>query len=485
MGPVSERLGKTWTSVQNVPASWSLAFVLSVNLALVLWTGAAVLRHFPNSGDEYAYFISAVLFSEGRLSTESPEPRESFNFNHVVNNGKYYGKYPPGWPALLSLGILARAPWIINPILGTLTLFTLYRIGREHFSRETATAALLLTLANPFFILNSASYFSHPSCLLFVTLAVHFGLRAVKNPSSVRDPVLFGAAGAAAFCARPFTALAFLLPVALYFLSSGPRSVPTSPYVRGRALGCGVALAGFSLFLVYNALQTGDPFKQPVSVYDPSEGVGRTPGSQSWAWAVENNGWGRLRDLNEWIPGCLVGCAAYLVQFWRRKAEPAGALLLLCFIGLAGGYFCYLYHPGNQYGPRYLYEASGVLFLVLGSVLSRMKILGLPLLVLVVLTNVALLSAEVADRRDQINGRMQVYDRVREAGLSRAVIFLRTGSGSMEARDLTRNGVHFEQEPILYVRDLGAANAEVLENYPGRQAFVFEEGRLVPWSERR
>jgi hypothetical protein len=29
----------------------------------------------------------------------------------------------------------------------------------------------MLTLGNPFLILNSTSYFSHPSCLLFVTVA--------------------------------------------------------------------------------------------------------------------------------------------------------------------------------------------------------------------------------------------------------------------------------------------------------------------------
>jgi hypothetical protein len=31
---------------------------------------------------------------------------------HVVNDGKFYGKYPPGWPALLAVGSFFGAPWL-------------------------------------------------------------------------------------------------------------------------------------------------------------------------------------------------------------------------------------------------------------------------------------------------------------------------------------------------------------------------------------
>jgi hypothetical protein len=112
--------------------------VLVLNLGLTLYTALVSLRDFPDSGDEYAYMISAQLFSEGRLWVPSPEPREFFRQNHVINDGHYYGKYPPGWPLILSLGVLLKAPWLINPLCGMLTLVLIHRMAQENFSRESA-----------------------------------------------------------------------------------------------------------------------------------------------------------------------------------------------------------------------------------------------------------------------------------------------------------------------------------------------------------
>jgi len=88
-----------------------IVFAIVLNLGLTLFTALVTLRDFPNSADEYSYLISAQLFSEGRLWVPSPEPREFFNFFHVINDGRYYGKYSPGWPLILSLGVLLNTPW--------------------------------------------------------------------------------------------------------------------------------------------------------------------------------------------------------------------------------------------------------------------------------------------------------------------------------------------------------------------------------------
>ena len=73
----------------------------------------------------------------------------------------------------------------------------------------------------------------------------------------------------------------------------------------------------------------------------------------------------------------------------------------------------------------------------------------------------------------QVRARMAVYDEARRQGLTNAVVFLRGGSGSMPAGDLTRNGTTFDG-PVLYVHDLGERNRELLRAHPGRSAYVFE-----------
>ena len=56
----------------------------------------------------------------------------------------------------------------------------------------------------------------------------------------------------------------------------------------------------------------------------------------------------------------------------------------------------------------------------------------------------------------------------------------------MPPGDLTRNGTRFDG-PVLYVQDLGPANARLLRAYPGRASFLYEfdertrRGALLPF----
>src|SRR6185503_8855109 len=167
-------IGNWWLRVIGAPSRVLVAGIVVLNLALTLLVEFRTLRNFPNSGDEYSYYVSAEIFARGRLSVPSPPSREFFDFTHVINDGKFYGKYPPGWPALLAVGVRLGVPWLVNPLIGALTLLVIDRLARRHFSPAVATTALLMCAANPYFIFTSASYFSHSSCLLFTTLFLHF-----------------------------------------------------------------------------------------------------------------------------------------------------------------------------------------------------------------------------------------------------------------------------------------------------------------------
>src|SRR5690349_17994143 len=109
----------------------ALTVAVGLNFALTTAVHFKTLRQFPNSGDEYAYLIGAELIANGRLWVPSPEPRAAFAINQFVNDGRFFPKYPPGWPALLAAGVRAHAPWLVNAVLGAAALVLTWRLARR------------------------------------------------------------------------------------------------------------------------------------------------------------------------------------------------------------------------------------------------------------------------------------------------------------------------------------------------------------------
>jgi len=454
--------------------------VIGLNLGLALFTALVTLRAFPNSGDEYAYLLSAQLFAEGRLSVPSPEPREFFNLYHVVNDGRYYGKYPPGWPLILAAGVASGTPWLVNPILGALALLVVHRMTLRSFSRETANATLLATAANPFLILNSASYFSHPACLLAISLAAAAAFRCLEAPARRAPYLVLGGALGAAFLIRPFTSVVLGTACVGWLVGSAASTRRLGAVAKGLALALAPLMLGVAVFLAYDALQTGHPLRQPFLVYDPSN----RPFLLRWGWreALGTNADALVR-LNLWIPLSLVFAIAAGVRRDTRR-DPRVVLLLACVASMSSAYLFFHSGSGNQYGPRYLYEVSFALFIVMGFVTTLWKrYVAVPLLLIAGL-NVAALVDRSVYHAAQVRERMSVYSLVEERGLSDAVVFLRSGS-AMPREDMTRNGIHFDA-PVLYVLDLGERNGELLRAFPDRRAYVYDydggagRGSLTP-----
>jgi 4-amino-4-deoxy-L-arabinose transferase-like glycosyltransferase len=444
--------------------------IVALNLALTLFTALVTLRDFPNSGDEYSYLLSAQLFAAGRLSVPSPEPREFFEFWHVINDGRYYGKYPPGWPLILSLGVLVNAPWLVNPVLGMLTLILIHRIARENFSGEVASATLYVAAANPFLIFNSASYFSHPSCLLFMTLFAYAAFRCLREATARLPYLVMGASLGVAFVIRPYTALALALPFGAWLLVSSVLTNQLRVLLKGCLLSAVPLVISLTGFLVYNDLQTGHWLLQPFSKYNPRD----TPFNFRWGWRrfVYVNVYTPLIELNRWIPLSLplLGAVGVSRKTWR---EHRTVLLLTSVVGLVVAYWFFQVDPGNRYGPRYLYEASFAILILIGCVVVRWRRLAMATLVLIAGLNVYLFVSDTSSYAAEVRGRMTIYDLVEKQRITNAIVFLKTGSGTMPRKDLTRNGIHFDG-PVLYVHDLGERNGELLRAFPGRHAYIYE-----------
>ena len=198
----------------------TISIALSVvTLLMLLLTATLILQQFPNSGDEYAYLFQARTFASGRLWNELPPLERFFTLNWIVEkDGKWVSQYPPGWPGLLMLGSLIGFPeWMINPILGSLSIVVLIRLAQYLEGTTVALMAALMLATTPFFIFNAASYFTHVSVSLAALVLAYFGARFYASGKAI-DALLMGGAIGVIGLTRYYSSILFFGSLLIFFL---------------------------------------------------------------------------------------------------------------------------------------------------------------------------------------------------------------------------------------------------------------------------
>ena len=168
----------------------TLFAVAAVVVALVVSINQFVLRDFPNSGDEYVYLYQAETLAHGQLVNAAPRQPQSFAFNYIAYDaGKAYGTFPVGWPLVLAGAVRLRMPtFLVNPILGTLSLMLVAGLGTRLHSARVGVLAALVVGATPFFLFNAASYFPHTLCGLLLLTAAYVASRRIAPLRGCRSP---------------------------------------------------------------------------------------------------------------------------------------------------------------------------------------------------------------------------------------------------------------------------------------------------------
>lgn len=444
-------------------ARWAVVVASGFFLIAAL-CARTVLQAFPNSGDEYAYLYQARLFSEGRLWDAPLEPREFLANNRVWQKGdKRLSQYPPGWPALLAAAGKAGLPfWLVNPILGAGLIVATYALARREAGEDAARLATMALALSPFTVFSAASYFSH---VLTALLLVAFWL-ACSHRAAGGGPAWALGAGVAlslAFATRPFTTALCGAPALLSLLARRGRHAPGDAAMMALA-----ALPAVAVVMGYNHATTGDSFTFTAAWLDAGERIGFRSVQEAVKSVLYSARYGG--ELMLWGPPAAL---ALLAAAPRIRPAAGGDYLAWAFPCLALGYLFYARDAGNRYGPRYWFEAYPALLIWAarrGGPLER-KALGVG--VLACLPALAALSwrerAVVTERRD-------AYRQVEEMGLSNAVLFFGTGTGArrpMAPGDLTRNDSRVATAPLVYAKDLGPRNRELLAAFPGRRAYLY------------
>lgn len=320
-----------------------------------------VFEAMPHIEDEMAFVWEAQVIAEGNLTIDSPPHPKSFLVPFTIDqDGQRFGKYPIGWPALLSFGIrLGLREWV-NPILAGLAVWLTYRLGKRLLGETVGLLAAGLTVVSPFFLMNSGSLLSHPFGLV---LSAAFALAWLDNFGDSTNPprwlptITAGLLLGLFALTRPYTALGVALPFGfhgLYLLARGDKR--TRQHIL--ALG-GIAVLLGAFHFVWQAALTGDPFINPYTLYWSydrvgfGEGYGRhghslvLAGSNLYktmrAGAGDLFGWGYFSWL--FLP----------FGFWAIRRNKQAWLNASVFFSTALIHLAY-WIGISLFGPRYYYE---------------------------------------------------------------------------------------------------------------------------------
>lgn len=489
----------------------ALTALFAASAALNSYVAVRLLEKLPHTQDEVAYLFQAKTFALRMLYVPAAASPEFFQNPFILTyDGKWFSKYPPGQALVLVWGVLIGQPWIVDPIMGALSLVVVYLIGREIWDRNTGILAAALGLLSPFLIFMSASYMAHPSAMLFIALFVLGYVKSIRR-GSWHWGVAAGVSLGMAFLTRQLTAVGVAAPFVVFSLLEMRRDW------RRTLSGAAFIIAGFMpvfLFLLYyNHAITGNALLFPhnlVGSYDSlgfGPGIGGVPEGHTPAQAM----WNTQRNLDELMLH-LFGWPYYLtlafipLPFVLKRANRWDYLI---FGGLAGIVIAYVFWWAVAliFGPRYWYEAmpflllltargiqslalflketAGKLWPAKGIRASGVAATGLVCCIVVVLIYFNLsqyLPSQFVKyyRYNDIDGRPVAA--VEAANIHNALVFYRPpaaipnrGYGPM----FSLNSPLLDND-VIYARDLGEKqDSYLMQQFPGRQPYLLDGTTLV------
>jgi hypothetical protein len=346
--------------------AWGLAlFGGVVPAALAVF----VYQLHPHVPDELVYLMHARYFAAGKLWLPMPEPAAGFEVDLMfADGGRWYSPVPPGWPAILAVGVRLGIPYLVNPLLNGANVLLTYLLLQDLFDRRTARVGAALFALSPWNLFLGMSLLTHSSALT-AALAAGYGVSRWKRGGSAGGIVVGGIAIGVVSLIRPLEGLIVAGLLGFWALA-------TRPWTRGlrgaTALALVTAAAG-AVVLPYNAALTGSPGRFPIMAYTdalygprtnalgfgPERGLGWSgldpfPGHGPLDVLVNANL--NLTTLNTELLGWATG-SLLLILIGLGGLRPAAGdrRMLVAIVAVIGVHALYWFSGGPDFGPRYWY----------------------------------------------------------------------------------------------------------------------------------
>lgn len=489
--------------------SWLIALGCATFATLAAAMIATVVFHrVPHVPDDVAYLFQARTYASGRTHLAPPPAPALFDeFLTTVFRGRWFSIFPPGWPMVLALGVLAGGAWLVNPVLAGIGILLLHAIVARAHDRWTANMCAILFASSPLYLFVSGTYMSHTFSIVCALVAVLSVMR-LRSGGGLVWAVAGGAAIGMLFITRPIEGVsigAFAGALALGLF--GPR-------VRWSALATATVVAGMigALFLMNNRLLTGSALRDPIQLY-----FDRTyyPGSNTLGFGADkgNVGWANDifpghspveaaihvdmnlniidAELFGWLGGgllfvallALAPGAARARELLRSERTHAGAwIVLILAVVLPTTLYWY---SGADLGPRYWYQTLVPLTILtaLGvRVAARWLAIDRQALAAVVVTLALIGAIQNAVWRgrgkyhDYRGMRAGVGDLIRRCDIRDALVLVRgagpdSGFGAYGSAFIW-NSVPLGDGPVLAREGTPAQLDSLREGFPGREQWI-------------
>ena len=438
----------------------------------------------PGFIDSCSYMFQARLFTHGMLSAPLPPEIQFFEVGNTILSDKWYTVYPPGYPAVLTLGVLLKISWLVNPILGALTIVCIFLLAKELYGESTAKLSVVLACASSFFLFMSSEFASHTATLFFITVAFLSFVRMIKNKRPLFSAVVCGTTLGVALLCRPYTTAWICVPMAIAAIIKRKELS-----LRHILIGMLPTLAACVTFLAYNYVTTGHPL---LFGYIAMHGEDHYPGFHDVPWSKQPHTIAQgfkhvFTNLNalsiflfEWpIPSLFFAClflAFGKMRFWEW--------LLVGWIGaLLVGQFFYFFNK-LDFGPRFVYESLPALILLTSQGVSlttqfitsqwkslsegrAQNILGLVLFGLFLFAFLFNVPATV--KTYQNYGKdVTIHKYLEKNNIEQALVFV---------KDKRTYQIHYPfnvpfAKPHIYAKDIENENRKLAEKFPDYRYFI-------------
>jgi hypothetical protein len=492
------------------PAVLALALALAAT-ALTAYLSTDIFERMPHLEDEFANLWQAHVYADGSLSLPSPDEPRSFLVPFVIDyHGQRFAKYPPGWPAALSLGARADAAWLVNPLLAGLAVWLTFRLGSKLLGEWPGVLAALLLLSSPMFLMLSASMMSHifglvlglvfTLCWIELFLGKEDG-GARAGPKPVVLVVLAGLSLGLLALTRPWTAAALAAP---FVIHGAVRLAHGDKGDRIRLLSvAGIAGVLAACVPLWQYAVTGEAWLNPYTLWWPYDrlgfgaGIGVTESGHNLYWALYNVRFSLrtgMHDLFGWPYLSWLFLPFGLVALRRDRRA-----WLLAGIPLALITFYAAYWIGSWlFGPRYYAESLPALAVVSAAGIAwlggwigarlpaprvrRLAVVGLVGLLLAV-DAVGYLPARLGGMRGLYHITRTAGERIQNADLGHALIIVKADHWTQYAQLLPLVPPFSQSDLRIALSRNTEADEALMEDAGGRMIYKYdaEDGTLMPY----
>jgi Dolichyl-phosphate-mannose-protein mannosyltransferase len=368
------------SGIDRVPAVGAIWVII---LAAVL--NFVVYERHPHVPDEVMYLYHARYLANWSLAAPAPPVPEAFSLYMIPHRSEnWYSIFPPGWPAILALGVLFGAAWLVNPLLAGLNVLLTYMFIQRIYNRRAARISVLLLCVSPWHVFMAMNFMAHTSTMTFALLAALAATRG-KSGNKTMWSWAGGLAAGVVSLIRPLDGLIVASLLGIWSLV-GPGRLRISSFA---AFVVGLLMTGASIF-PYNWVLTGNPTIFPLTAYyeeyfgPKANALGFGP-ERGLGWALDAfpghsptealinatlNIFSVNIELFGWATGSLILVALLLFSGSMQRADylMVAVLIVTCCL-----YSLYWFHGGPDFGARYWYLMLVPLIAMTGSGLQALE----------------------------------------------------------------------------------------------------------------